>query len=135
MTRTLTLEGNVTAVNTSTALNTQGTVSSPNQNVPKGLNRISAIHANVAVDAGAEGVCVFLLTFRGAGMTEESIIFAGASALNPQSGSDTSPLVMNSAQMDVDIDVSESDQIEVNAEMLGSDIGSTTICCTLVFAE
>lgn len=135
MTRTMTLETDITAVNTATSMSSQGTVTSPNRNVPSGASVISTIYVSVGIDAAADGQSVFLLTVKGAGIQEQSIVFAAAGAVAPQSGSDTAPLVMNSVQLtDLDLDISTADQIELNVEMMGSDLGTCTCAATLLFS-
>ena len=136
MTRTLTLEGDITAVDTRTALTTQGSITAPSTVVPSGVSKIDRIILAAAADIGAAaGRASFFLRLGGPAILggEQNIAFGAsgggtASAFPP--GSFIAATTINNA----DINVSPSDTISVSAEMAGQDIGTVRIVVTLVWA-
>jgi len=137
MTRTLTVEGDITGVGTRTALTTQGSVTSPSLIVPKGVRKISKIVVATAQDAAAQGAAVFVLRLSGPGVLkgEQSLIVGAAGNIAVQSGGDGNEPALNAVVLhDIDIDVSASDTITISGEMAGEDLGTARMGVTLVFA-
>ncbi len=137
MTKTLTVEGDITAVDTATALITQGSVTAPSLSIPAGVKKIDRILVAAAHGVGGAGSAIFLLRLGGTGVMkgEQAICFAGAGESTVQAGSDQAPsvcppLVIN----DVDIEVAPGNTIRVQGEMMGTDIGTTEMVVTLYFA-
>jgi len=137
MTRTLTVEGDITAVDSRTALTTQGSVTAPSLVIPAGVTRITKIIVSAAADGAAAGAAVFFIRLGGAAVLkgEQVIVIAATSHIAVQSGGDgrapaQAPLVLDN----VDISVSASDTITIAAEMAGEDLGTSRVGVTLVFA-
>lgn len=139
MSRTLTLEGDVNAVDTRVVLTAQGSVAAPSLVVPAGMTKIKSIIAAGATDNQADdGAIVFLLRLGGnAVMNGESVIvFGGAGGQLVQSGSDAAPSDMVPFVLDdADIEVRASDTISIAAEMAGVDPGDATVAVTVVFGQ
>lgn len=136
MTRTLTVEGDVTAVDTLTDLTTQGSVSAPSRVVPSGVAKIDKIIAGVAAELAAAGDSGYHLRLGGAAVLKgEQVLSLGAQGgALPQVGSDqASSGVINVVLEDVDIDVAPSEVIRISAEMAGDDLGTARAAVTLVF--
>lgn len=136
--KTMTLEGDVTAVNTRTALLTQGSVASPSKLVPAGYNKIDKIIVAAGCDGLADGKANIFLRLGGNAVLggEQLIPIASVGRIAVQSGSDSAPQICRPLVLeDLDIDVSPSDTISAWAEMGGDDCGTTYVACTLVFAK
>lgn len=139
MSRTLTLEGDVNAVDTRVVLTAQGSVAAPSLVVPAGMTKIKSIVAAAATDNQADdGAVVFILRLGGNAVMngESSIIFGGAGGQTVQAGSDATPTDMTPFVLDdADIEVRPSDTISVAAEMAGVDPGDATVAVTVVFGQ
>ena len=138
MSRTLTVEGDVNAVDTRVLLTAQGSVTAPSLVVPAGMSKIKSIVATFAADNLADdGAVVFLLRLGGnAVLNGESVIVCGGlGGQLPQTGSDVAPSVgYPFVLQDVDIEVRPSDTISIAAEIAGVDPGDTTVAVTLIYA-
>jgi len=137
MTRTLTVEGDLTAVDTRAVLTSQGSVTAPSLVIPAGVRKIAKIVTAVAHDGAADGSGAYLLRLGGAGVLkgEQAIIIGAGGQIAVQSGADQNyPIVSSFVLDDADIDVSASDSMTIAAEMMGSDLGTARVTVTLVFA-
>jgi len=137
MSRTITVEGDLAAADTRTTITTQGSVAAPTLIIPAGVTRIGKIIVAVAQDGAAAGSAVFVLRLSGSGVLkgEQSLIVGAAGAIAVQSGGDgVAPGVSSYVLENADIGVSASDTITVSAEMAGSDLGTSRVGVTLVFA-
>jgi len=136
MTKTLTLEGDLTDVDTETQLTTQGSVSEPSRKIPEGVSRIDRIIVGVAPDMGVSGAATFFIRLGGVAVIggEQVITVAAAGGQTPQAGADPTGIAPILVELDnLDIQV-KSDVINVSAEMAGSDLGTARIVVTLVFS-
>lgn len=137
MTKTLTLEGDITAVDTRTLITTQGSVTAPSLTVPAGMNKIVAISAAAAQDGAATGGAVYFIRLGGNAIQrgEQTLVVGAGGTIAVQTGSDQNyPVVPPTVMENTDIDVTPSDTLSVAAEMAGSDLGTVRIAVTLVFA-
>jgi len=135
MSKTLTLEGDITAADTATNLTTQGSVTSPSRTTPRGVSRIKRIIVGVAPDMAAAGSATFLVRIGGDAVEkgEQTLVVAAAGGQLPQTGADPTGIPLVSVDMDVDIAISEVENIRVQGEMAGSDLGTARMVVTLVF--
>jgi hypothetical protein len=137
MSKTLTVEGDITAVDTRTNLTTQGSVTAPSLVVPSGMSKITKIMVASAAEGLADGSATFILRLGGAGVLKgEQTFTVGAGArIAVQAGSDAAPQVGRLFVLeDVDVDVSPSDTIGISGEMAGTDIGTARMVVTVLFA-
>jgi hypothetical protein len=137
MSKTLTVEGDITAVDTRTLLTGQGSVTAPSLVVPTGAKMIDKIIIGAGAEGLADGSAAFILRLGGgAVMNGEQVIVVGAGArIAVQAGSDAAPqhaglFILDNCQ----IDVVQSDTVVVSAEMVGNDLGTARVVVTLVFA-
>jgi len=139
MSRTITVEGDVNAIDTRTLLTSQGSVSAPSLVVPSGMTKIKKIIAVAAIDGLADdGGVTFFIRLGGNAVLggEQSLVHHGAGSQSVQSGSDAAPSVgIPFVLDDADIDVSPSDTISIAAEMAGVDPGDATVAVTLVYGK
>lgn len=139
MSRTITVEGDVNAIDTRTLLTTQGSVTAPSLVVPAGMTKIKKIIAVAASDNAADdgAACMFIRLGGNAVLNGEQVLFInGSGGQTIQTGSDAAPslgipFILN----DADIDVRASDTITIAAEMAGIDVGDTTVGVTLVYGK
>ena len=137
MTKTLTLEGDVTAVDTLTRLTTQGSVAAPSLVTPAGISKIDKIYAAAASDGAAAGSASFFLRLGGSAIQngEQTVMIIAAGISTVQLGSDSAPQQPTPSIMEaVDIACNPSDTIDVAAEMAGQDLGTARVVVTLYFA-
>lgn len=137
MSKTITVEGDITAVDTRTIISTQGSVTAPSLVVPSGMTKIDKLLVAVAAEGLADGSASFLLRLGGSGILKgEQVLTVGAAGrIAVQAGSDAAPQVSRVFEFsDVDIDVSASDTISISGEMAGNDLGSARMVVTVLFA-
>ena len=136
MSKTLTVEGDVNAANTLTNLTAQGSVSAPSRVTPADAKRIVGILVAAAADQLAEGAANVLVRLGGNAIRrgEQSFIVAGLAGNTVVSGSDLPPVYNPLFMlMDADIEVDGSEVIDINAELVGDDLGDSTVVVTLIF--
>jgi hypothetical protein len=135
--KTITVEGDITAVDTRTALLTQGSVTTPSMIVPAGYNRIDKVAVAAASEGLADGKSTFFLRLGGNAVQggEQLIPLGSAGRIAVQAGSDAAPQTAYAVVFEnLDIVVSPSDTISVWAEMAGDDTGTARVVSTLIFA-
>lgn len=136
--RTITVEGDVTAADTRTALLTQGSITAPSMLVPSGYTKIDKILVAAASEGLADGSCSWFIRLGGNAVLggEQLIPVSCSGRIAPQAGSDSAPQVAKAILLeDVDIQVSPSDTISVWAEQAGTDTGTGRVAVTLLFAK
>jgi len=138
MSRTITVEGDVNAIDSRVLLTAQGSVTAPSLVVPAGMTKIKKIIMSGAADGLAAGEVIFFVRLGGNAVLggEQVIVFGGEGSIAPQAGSDVAPSLGSLFIIhDADIDVRASDTISIAAEMSGVDIGDATIGVTLVYGK
>lgn len=139
MSRTITVEGDVNAVDTRVLLTGQGSVTAPSLVVPSGMTKIKKLIAAASHDGAADdGAALFFIRLGGSAVLngEQTIVFGGAGNQTVQAGSDAAPNTMVPFQIaDLDIDVRPSDVISIAAEFAGVDIGDTAVVVTLIYGK
>lgn len=137
MSKTLTVVGSMTTVDTRTQITGQGSVTAPSLVVPSGMTKIDKIIVSVASEGLADGASIYLLRLGGSGILKgEQVFTIGSSGrIAPQAGSDSAPQVSKATIFEnVDIEVSPSDTVSISAEMAGQDTGTARIALTVIFA-
>lgn len=138
MSRTITVEGDVNAVDTRTLLTGQGSVTAPSLVVPAGMTKITKVIITGAADGLAAGEAIYFVRLGGNAILggEQAIIAGSSDSQTVQAGSDAAPdlgflFILDNA----DIDVRPSDTISIAAEFAGVDVGDTTVAVTLVYGK
>lgn len=137
MSRTFTVEGDITAADTRTALTTQGSVTAPSSVVPAGMKKIDKLILVATSEGLAAGAQSFFIRLGGNAVLggEQVIAVSAAGFIAPQSGSDSAPQLMVSMVIeDCDIEVRPSDTISISAEGAGTDTGTVHVGVTAVYA-
>jgi len=136
--RTLTVEGDITAADTRTALTTQGSIASPSLLVPAGYTKIDKIIVSAASEGLADGKQTFFLRLGGNAVKggEQLIPISASGRIAVQAGSDAAPQTCYPRTLEnLGIEVSSSDTVSIWAEGAGDDTGTARVCATLVFAK
>ena len=137
MTKSITVEGDITAVDTRTLISTQGSVTAPSLVVPSGSTKIDRVIVAFAQDGAAVGGATFFVRLGGNAVLkgEQVIVCASGGTIAVQAGSDQNyPVVPAFVLEDADISVSASDTVSISVEMAGSDLGTARAIVTLIFA-
>lgn len=127
-----TREGTVSAVDTRTQLSTLGSETAPGPLlVPKGKTKITKIIAAQCFNMAAATGYTALIRLEGPGLPEgpESFVIGVGGVPVATGGNGVNPAVM----IDVNIPVTEANEILVFGEMCGTDVGSAEYVATLVF--
>ena len=138
MSRTITVEGDVNAVDTRTLLTGQGSVTAPSLVVPAGMTKIKKIIMTAAADGLAAGHVVHFIRLGGSAVLngEQTIMFGSDDSIAVQTGADAAPSLGSLFHLkDVDIDVRPSDTITIAGESAGVDVGDSTFAVTLVYGK
>ena len=134
---TLTVEGDVNAIDTEVQLTAQGSVTAPSRVTPPDSSVIKRVIVAGAADGAAAGNAAMLLRFGGTAVKngEQTLFVAGHSAQTVQAGSDGTPSIMAPVIFDdIDIEINPSESLDISAEHAGVDVGDTTIAVTVVYA-
>ena len=138
MSRTITVEGDVNAVDTRTLLTGQGAVTTPSLVVPAGMTKIKQIIVTAATDGLAAGHVINFIRLGGNAILngEQVFVFGGEDSITVQAGSDAAPSLGSLFIItDADIDVRPSDTITIAGESAGVDVGDMTFAVTLVYGK
>lgn len=136
MSKTLTVVADLNAANTLTNVTTQGSVTAPSRVTPVSAKKITAVIVAAAADQLAEGAANILVRLGGNAIRggEQTIICAGLAGNTVVTGSDLPPVYNPLFMlMDADIEVDGSEVIDINAELVGDDLGDAHVVVTLIF--
>lgn len=136
MSKTLTVEGDLNAANVLTNIVTQGSVTAPSRVTPTAAKRITTVIVAASADQLAEGAANILVRLGGNAIRggEQTLICAGLAGNTVVSGSDLPPVYNPLFMlMDADIEVDGSEVIDINAELVGDDLGDAGVVITLIF--
>jgi hypothetical protein len=137
MTQSLTVEGTITAVDTSTNLQSQGSTTSPTRIVPSGVSVIRRMIIGASSDAGADGSATYLLTLSGIGVPggPHNLIIGAQGAQLVETGADSPGYSPQRLVLDgLNMPVRTGAQIDFTAEMMGTDNGTVQVIVTAFFA-
>ncbi len=132
----ITVEGDITAVDTLTRLTTQGSVTAPSRLTPPDATMLKRIVYAVAHDSAADGEVTFHLVLGGDAIKggEQIITLGGGSFIDVQTGSDAGRNYMSAVVLEnVDIEITPNETLDVAVEMAGVDVGSATAVVTCMF--
>lgn len=133
----ITVEGEITAVDTLTRLTTQGSVTAPSRLTPPDAKMLKRIIYSVSHDGQADGEVTFLLRLGGDAIRggEQVLTIAAGSRIAVQTGSDAAPALMAPQILDnLDLEINPNETLDISAEMAGVDVGTAGLVVTAVFA-
>lgn len=137
MSKTFTVEGDISSADTRTLLTTQGSVSAPSSVVPAGMKKIDRIIIAATTEGLADGAQSYFLRLGGNAVRhgEQTIAISAVGRIAVQAGSDAAPQLMPCIILDdVDIEVGPSDTLTVAVEGAGTDTGTGHAVVTLIYA-
>ena len=132
----ITVEGDITAVDTLTRLTAQGSVTAPSRLVPPNAKRLTRLIYAVGHDSAADGEVTFHLVLGGDAIKggEQIITLGGGSFIDVQSGADAGRNYMKAMVLEnIDLSVTPNETLDIAMEMAGVDIGTATAVVTAVF--
>lgn len=131
----ITVEGDLTAVDTLTRLTAQGSVTQPSRLTPPDATLLKRIVYAIAGDNAADGEANFLLRISGDAVKggEQTIVLGGGSFIDVQSGSDAGRQGMSAMILDnLDIEIVPNETLDLSLEMVGVDVGTATAVITAI---
>lgn len=132
----ITVEGDVTAVDTLTRLTAQGSVPAPSRLTPPDATMLKRIVYSIGHDSAADGEVTFHLVIGGDAIKggEQIITLGGGSFIDVQTGSDAGRNYMTAIVLDnIDIEVNPNETLDISVEMAGVDVGSATVVVSCLF--
>lgn len=133
----ITVEAEITAVDTLTRLTTQGSVAAPSRLTPPDAKVLKRVVYSVNSDAAADGEVTYHLVLGGDAIKggEQIITLAGNSFIDVQTGSDAGRTAMPPMILDnLDLEVTPNETLDISVEMAGVDVGTATVVVTAIFA-
>lgn len=133
----ITVEAEVTAIDTITRLTTQGSVAAPSRLAPPDATKIQRIVVASGCDGGAAGQAAMVLRLGGDAIKggEQTLFFAGHTSQTVQTGSDAAPYLMAPLVIEnVDLDITPNETLDISIEHVGIDVGDTTNVVTVMFS-
>ena len=132
----VTVEGDVTAIDTLTRLTAQGSVTAPSRLTPPDAARIKRIVVSAGCDGAASGQSAILIRLGGDAIKggEQTFFAQAIGSTTAQTGSDRAtfqhePFILEN----VDIEITPNETLDISAEMPGTDVGTVTVCVTVMF--
>jgi len=132
----ITVEGDMTAVDTLVRLTAQGSVTAPSRLTPPDATMLKRILFAVASDAAADGEVSYILRLGGDAIKggEQSIIIGAESFIDVATAGDGINIDMPVAMLDnLDLEITPNETLDISVEMAGVDVGSATAVITAVF--
>lgn len=132
----ITVEGDVTAVDTLTRLTTQGSVTAPSRLTPPNAQMLKRLLVAVASDAAADGEVTYLVRLGGDAIKSgEQVLVVGAESwIDVASGGDGDGKPMPALLLDnLDLEINPNETLDISAEMAGVDVGTATFAITAIF--
>ncbi len=133
----ITVEGEITAVDTLTRLTAQGSVTAPSRLTPPDATLLKRVIYAVSHDGQADGEVTFILRLGGDAIKggEQTIILGAGSRIAVQTGSDAAPAVMAPMVLDnLDLEIAPNETLDISVEMGGVDVGTAGAVVTAIFA-
>ncbi len=133
----ITVEVEITAVDTLTRLTAQGSVTAPSRLTPPDAKMLKRLIVAIAHDGQADGEVNFIVRLGGDAIKggEQTLVIGGGSRIAVQTGSDAAPNVMAPMILDnLDLEVTGGETLDISAEMAGVDVGTAGIVVTAIFA-
>lgn len=133
----ITVEGDITAVDTLTRFTTQGSITAPSRLTPPDATMLKRVIYALASDNAADGEVTYLLRLSGDAIKggEQVIAIGGASYIDVQAGSDSSRGIMAPTTIEnLDLEIAPNETLDISMEMTGVDGGTTTAVVTAIFA-
>jgi len=132
----ITVEGEITAIDTLTRLTTQGSVTAPSRLTPPDAKMLKRLVYSLSHDGQADGEATFIVRLGGDAIRggEQVLTLGAGSRVAVQTGSDAAPAVMAPQILDnLDLDINPNETLDISVEMAGVDVGTVGVVVTAVF--
>ena len=132
----ITVEGEITAVDTLTRLTAQGSVTAPSRLTPPGTSILKRLIYAFAHDGQADGEVTLFVRLGGDAIKggEQTIVLGSGSRIAVQTGSDAAPAIMTSHILDnLDLEINPAETLDISVEMAGVDVGTAGVIVTAIF--
>ena len=133
----ITVEGDLTAVDTLVRLTAQGSVTAPSRLTPPDGKVLKRVLFAVASDCAADGEVNYILRLGGDAIKggEQTFIIGAESFIDVATSGDGINNDMPVMMLDnLDLEVTPNETLDISAEMAGVDVGSATVVVTAIFA-
>lgn len=133
----ITVEGDLTAVDTLVRLTAQGSVTTPSRLTPPDATKLVRLLVVVSGDCATDGEVNYLVRLSGDAIKggEQTIIVSAESWIDVATGGDGVGMIMPvEIFKDLDIDITPNETLDINAEMVGVDTGTARIIVSAQFA-
>ena len=132
----ITVEGDITAVDTLTRLTTQGSVAATSRLTPPDATVLKRVFYAVASDAADDGEVVYILRLAGDAIKggEQSFIIGAEAFIDVATAGDGQGNSMIPMMLDnLDLEITPNETLDISVEMAGVDIGTATAVVTAIF--
>lgn len=132
----ITVEGEMTAVDTLVRLTTQGSVAAPSRLTPPDATKIKRLVTSHGSDGAASGNAILLVRLGGDAIKggEQTFVVGGIQSTAAQTGSDRATFNKEPYMLeDLDLEITPNETLDVSVEMVGTDVGDMTACVTVMF--
>jgi len=132
----VTVEGDITAVDTLTRLTAQGSISETSRLTPPDATLLKRVIYSIASDAAADGEVNYILRLGGDAIKggEQSFIIGAESFIDVATGGDGENVAMVPIILDnLDLEITPNETLDISVEMAGVDVGSATAVITAIF--
>ena len=132
----VTVEGDLTAVDTLVRLTAQGSVTAPSRLTPPDATMLKRVFFAVSSDGAADGEVNYILRLGGDAIKggEQSFILAAESFIDVATGGDGDGQPMGVRMLDnLDLEITPNETLDISLEMAGVDVGTATGVVTAVF--
>lgn len=133
----VTVEGDITAVDTLTRLTTQGSVTAPSRLTPPDAKVLKRVFYAIASDNAADGEATYILRLSGDAIRggEQTFVLGSESWIDVASGGDGDNQQMMVQILDnLDLEITPNETLDISVEMAGVDVGTATAVITAIFA-
>ncbi len=133
----ITVEGQITAVDTLTRLTTQGSVTAPSRLTPPNAKMLKRIVFALSSDAAADGEVTYILRLGGDAIKggEQTFVLGADAWIDVVSGADDSVGTMVPQILEnLDLEITPNETLDISVEMAGVDVGTVATVVTAIFA-
>ena len=132
----ITVEGDITAVDTLTRLTTQGSVTAPSRLTPPDAKMLKRVFFAVGSDAAADGEVTYLLRLSGDAIKggEQTITLGAESFIDVATSGDGQGTNLGVGILDnLDLEITPNETLDISLEMNGVDVGTATAVVSAQF--
>lgn len=134
MSRTLLVNGEVTAANVPVTLTAQGSVTAADRRVPQGATLIKKLSVGVSASfAAADSAVLYVRLSNAVKGGDQIVAISAAGGQSVQAGADPTGHGLGVVLEDVDIGVVEGKDLIVKGEMAVGDVGAMQLTVNIVF--